>query len=135
MRTVLNGVAGLQGVLESLRKDQAAWQKVMTDLDRRVPNTTAALQAVAAEQAAVRKANWKLIRSRDGDQLYDLAADMGEGHDLAADQPQKVAELVRDYEQWDKQLAAPLWKGVDRGAGLLPPDRPAVRNRAKPPGQ
>ena len=86
-------------------------------------------------QAAVRKANWKLIRSRDGDQLYDLAADMGEGHDLAADQPQKVAELVRDYEQWDKQLAAPLWKGVDRGAGLLPPDRPAVRNRAKPPGQ
>ena len=53
-------------------------------------------------QKAVRRGSWKLVDWRDfetkkdsGWQLYDLAADVGESHDLAAAHPRRVAETER----------------------------------------
>ncbi len=69
-------------------------------------------------QKAVRRGAWKLVDWRDFDkkqesgwQLYDLASDAGEQHDLATSQPQLVAELSRDWEQWNAKNIAPLWHG------------------------
>ncbi len=69
-------------------------------------------------QKAVRKGKWKLVDWRDfatkqdsGWQLYDLAKDMGEKHDLAQAEPQIVAELSAAWEKWNKRNMAPLWHG------------------------
>ena len=50
---------------------------------------------------------WKLIAWFDAKQnrtvrqeLFDLAADPDEQHDMAADQPQKAAQLLRELDEW-----------------------------------
>ncbi len=59
---------------------------------------------------AIRDGRWKLILgrgsggwSKGGDaadvQLYDLAADLGERNNLAADQPERVAAMLKAYEK------------------------------------
>ena len=70
-------------------------------------------------QKAIRQGRWKLLDARDfaaktqsGWQLYDLFTDIGETHDLAAQQPQRVDELRRAWEAWDALNVAPLWRGT-----------------------
>ena len=64
------------------------------------------------QQWAIRKGDMKLVKGpQEPVQLFDLAADVGEQHDLAASKPEVVKELTRDYEAWDSQLMAPRWKG------------------------
>ena len=41
--------------------------------------------------------------------LYDLAADIGESHDLAATQPAEVAHLQAEIASWDQTLVRPQW--------------------------
>ena len=77
-------------------------------------------------QAAIRRGDWKLVRydstlDTPGAQveparppvspfrLYNLADDLGETHDLSAEQPDKARELLAAWEDWDRQLARPLW--------------------------
>lgn len=44
-------------------------------------------------QIAVRQGNWKLIVKNGVSELYDLATDVHEDHNLAAEYPEKLAEL------------------------------------------
>ncbi len=46
------------------------------------------------DQIAVRKGNWKLIVKQGRPELYDLAGDVHEDHDVAPLNPEKVSELV-----------------------------------------
>jgi arylsulfatase A-like enzyme len=69
-------------------------------------------------QKAVRRGQWKLVDWRDHDakknsgwQLYDLARDIGEHDDLAKSQPELVAQLVQEWDQWNAKNIAPLWHG------------------------
>lgn len=69
-------------------------------------------------QKAVRRGQWKLVDWRDFDakknsgwQLYDLASDIGEQHDLASTQPDLVAQLSREWDTWNAKNIAPLWHG------------------------
>ncbi|NCA10313.1 sulfatase, partial [bacterium] len=39
---------------------------------------------------------------------YDLAADVGERHDLAASAPDRVAELKKLYDGWNAEQAEPV---------------------------
>ena len=41
--------------------------------------------------------------------LYNLAKDIGETHDLSAENPEKVKELRAAWEDWSRELARPLW--------------------------
>ncbi|MBD8065964.1 arylsulfatase [Devosia sp. PTR5] len=51
--------------------------------------------------AAVRHGRWKLVRNYPGAwELYDMQTDRTELHDLAADQPDRVAELAALYDEW-----------------------------------
>lgn len=82
------------------------------------------------EQMAIRHGNYKLVqydvRVDDGvsgprgrrkltskvtePRLYDLAADIGEAHDLAEEKPDVAQDLLRRWQAWSSQMAAPLWE-------------------------
>ena len=66
---------------------------------------------------AIRRGDWKLIEFFDtGDrELYDLADDIAERHDLADEKPEKVAELQGLLKTWRKDVGAmiPAGQGAD----------------------
>ena len=82
---------------------------------------------------AIRRGDWKLVKTRDGPLvdvdpsalrdlseagLYNLAEDIGETRNRAAERPDKVKELADLWQQWNRQLAKPLWEprpGFGRG--------------------
>ncbi|MCI0681436.1 MAG: sulfatase [Gemmataceae bacterium] len=85
------------------------------------------------QQMAIRSGNWMLVRydtavesgKKSGKKgkapvsaarLYNLADDIGQTKDLAAEQPDRVRHLQDMWEQWNAQLARPLW-----GAGSKAP--------------
>jgi arylsulfatase A-like enzyme len=62
------------------------------------------------KQSAIRQGNWKLVKlPSQHEQLFDLAADIGERHDLAAQNPDVVKQLDAALRKWDSQLAEPRW--------------------------
>ena len=65
---------------------------------------------------AVADGDLKLVVTKDGKQLFDLASDSGEKKDLAATRPQDVARLSALLAQWQAQTVKPLWgPGSDKG--------------------
>jgi len=53
-------------------------------------------------QRAVRMGDWKLLRMSRKSQLFNLADDIAERHDLAAEKPEKTNELEEAYDRWEK---------------------------------
>ena len=65
---------------------------------------------------AVRMGNWKMVWSGDAPaRLYDLSRDVEEENDLAAAQPQVVAQLKEAWKTWNKKNAAPLFQFKMKG--------------------
>ena len=73
---------------------------------------------------AIRKGDWKLVKTREGPLvdvdpstlrdlsdagLYNLSEDIGETRNRAAERPDKVTELSDLWQQWNRQLAKPSW--------------------------
>ena len=58
---------------------------------------------------AVREGSWKLLINADGSaaELYDLAADRAEAHDLSAEKPDLTKRLAAAALQWWKTLPPP----------------------------
>jgi arylsulfatase A-like enzyme len=56
-------------------------------------------------QKAVRHGNWKYVLDGGIEQLFDLAADMGERKDLAYRHPEEVKDLKRRLAEWEKEMA------------------------------
>jgi arylsulfatase A-like enzyme len=54
-------------------------------------------------QWAVRDGRWKLMQAAESasPELYDLSADIGEQHDLAAEQPERVKQLTALWDEWN----------------------------------
>jgi arylsulfatase len=64
---------------------------------------------------AIRAGNWKLVsRYPDGWELYDLAADRVEAHDVAKQHPDVVATLAAEWDAWAKRANVDPWKGPRR---------------------
>lgn len=67
-------------------------------------------------RTALRHLDWKIIRmsNRRGPEanweLYDLSKDIEEASDLAADEPERLAELVKMWTTLNGQMAAPLFR-------------------------
>ena len=85
---------------------------------------------------AIRRGEWKLVKTRDGPLvdadpsalsdlsgagLYNLAEDIGEMRNRAAERPDKVKELTDLWQQWNRQLAKPLWEPRPSGNPSTPP--------------
>ncbi|MGI8981140.1 MAG: sulfatase family protein [Pirellulaceae bacterium] len=73
------------------------------------------------QQWAVRHGDWKLVVSNEPmnaarkdkpASLFNLAEDISESKDLAADQPEKVKELRALWEKWNAELQPPRWLPV-----------------------
>jgi arylsulfatase A-like enzyme len=61
---------------------------------------------------AMRQGNWKLVQLPGGKpELYDLAADIGEAIDLAAEKPEIVAQLTSAITNWEKGTIPPVFDG------------------------
>jgi arylsulfatase A-like enzyme len=60
-------------------------------------------------QWAIREGDWKLIGLKDHVKLFNLAEDVGEKKDLAAERPDVVKRLRAAYASWDQELAEPMW--------------------------
>jgi len=72
------------------------------------------------KQMAIRQGDWKLVRhdlAAEGGKgvsptrLYHLKNDPGESTDLSEKHPDKVQELQKAWDSWDKNNTAPLWGG------------------------
>lgn len=52
--------------------------------------------------------NWKLIQYFEDDraELYNVARDLGEQRDLAAEQPDRVAAMLKELNAWQKEVGA-----------------------------
>lgn len=60
---------------------------------------------------AMRQGDWKFLRStRDQwTDLYHIGTDRYEQHNLYSNEPHKLNELLRNYNEWKQQQPAPLW--------------------------
>jgi arylsulfatase len=70
---------------------------------------------------ALRQGDWKLrweyaSLGKSDWELFNVAADPSERHDLAAEHPDKVKQLGELWQRWNQQLAKPLW-GPQFGRG------------------
>ncbi|MFC3786634.1 arylsulfatase A-like enzyme [Sphingopyxis italica] len=71
----------------------------------------------SGDYRAVRAGDWKLqvTKRPEKARLYNLAADPTERHDLAASDPQRVAELSAMIEAQNRGMAKPIWPGLVEG--------------------
>jgi arylsulfatase len=61
---------------------------------------------------AVRQGDWKAVAPHRGAwELYDLARDPTEGHDLASRHPDKIQELVTLWQRWADRCG--VWPQAD----------------------
>ena len=66
--------------------------------------------ATTSPVSAVRHGRWKLLEYFEDQrvELYDLQNDLAEGTDLAADQPQRAAQLRQELHAWRASIGAEL---------------------------
>jgi len=71
----------------------------------------------SGDYRAVRVGDWKLqvTKRPEKARLYNLATDPTERHDLAAGDPQRVAELGALIEAQNRGMAKPIWPGLVEG--------------------
>jgi arylsulfatase A-like enzyme len=83
----------------------------------------------ALHRWAVRQGDWKLVRNnREPVALYNLATDIGETNNLAAEQPDRVATIKAAWQRWDAQNKEPLW--TDPRNGMNPAHHAKVQSYA-----
>lgn len=85
---------------------------------------------------AARQGDWKFVHSTEGaespgprqtparDMLFNLAADIGEQHDLAAEQPDKLAALKKLYEAWSAEVDVDFHKLEASSSTPASPNKP-----------
>lgn len=62
------------------------------------------------EAFAVREGNWKWMRTYSNPpELYNLADDLGEARNVAAQHPEIAARLAASAAEWNRGLVRPLW--------------------------
>ncbi|HEX3727845.1 MAG TPA: sulfatase-like hydrolase/transferase, partial [Pirellulales bacterium] len=63
------------------------------------------------QQWAIRQGDFKLLHQpQGGRQLYDLAHDVGEQHNLVTERPELARDLEQAWQKWNSQLMAPRWR-------------------------
>jgi arylsulfatase len=79
---------------------------------------------------AARDAQWKLVAKGPGGkwELYDMAADRTETHNLASAEPAKLAELIAKWEAWAKRADVIPWPHTPQ-YGEAPADAPAKKGK------
>ena len=87
-------------------------------------------------QYAVRQGDWKLSRTHinEATKLFNLANDIGEKNDLAAQEPERVKKLQALWDDWNAKNEPPRW--IDnRWNGDGPGDHKAGKGKNKAGGK
>ena len=60
--------------------------------------------------SAIRSGDWKLIEFANDQhvELFNIAADISEARDLAADQPERAAQLTASLHKWQSDVGAQM---------------------------
>ena len=77
----------------------------------------------AAEQAAVRDGDWKYLKLRANEHLFDVVADPRERADLKARRPEVFARLKADFAAWNATMLAYPADSYSHELGEIFPDR------------
>lgn len=100
-------------------------------------------------QLAIRKGDWKLVKAPNmtrgsagvrgtpttsGAELYNLAQDLSEKHNLAEQEPETVRELAADWNRWNAELVEPAWRPGNPDAGQESAAEPSSKSEANPSG-
>ncbi len=82
-------------------------------------------------QRAVRSGDWKLTDIGNGSQLFNLATDIGEKNNLAAQEADKLKQLEAAYADWNKGNIDPAWGNAKRGGkkANANPDQPKKKKK------
>ena len=86
-------------------------------------------------QYAVRQGDWKLVKPHINDQphLFNLAQDIGERNDLAAQEPERVKKLQALWDAWNARNEPPRW--IDNRWNGDGPTNNAAKAKAKAQGK
>lgn len=85
----------------------------------------------SGQQWAIREGDWKLVRmGNQPDQLYNLAADVGEKNNLADAQPKVAKRLAAALSAWNKELVAPAFLGLELHPKAIAAKKAAARKNA-----
>ena len=78
------------------------------------PHSAIYLRKFDQQRFAVRKGDYKLVilGKNQQPQLYNLANDLGETKNIAAQHPEKIAELEKLRKAWASELIEPVFKGL-----------------------
>jgi arylsulfatase A-like enzyme len=91
----------------------------------------------AGQQHAARVGDWKLVDTRTAaPMLFNLRDDIGEQHDLAAIQPEKLKELQAAFAEWEKGTQPAKWVRQDQRnaeAGGKLKSEPSTQNPRRRP--
>ncbi len=91
-----------------VRFDGTSLASVLTDPKAELPERTLFVHSQRIEnpvpwrKCAVMTKRWRLI---NGQELYDIAADPGQKHDVAAEHPDVVRSLRRAYQRWYEDIS------------------------------
>ncbi|MFR9651787.1 MAG: sulfatase-like hydrolase/transferase [Rikenellaceae bacterium] len=79
--------------------------------DKGNPHTTLFWRVIGGKEYAVRKGDYKLVKTYYDDnlQLYNVKEDMIERVNIAAANPDIVKDMAADYKAWNAQLMTPRW--------------------------
>ncbi len=85
--------------------------------DRSQPHETIYIRIIM-RGAAFRQGDWKVVRlPHRAPELYNLANDPGEMHNLAASEPERVNQMLRALHNWEASLERnPMWISEPRWA-------------------
>jgi arylsulfatase len=71
--------------------------------------------------AAIRSGRWKLVREYEGPwELYDLSIDRSESNNLAADDPERVADLAARWQAWADEVGVIPYGDVLAARAAMP---------------
>lgn len=103
MDLTATALAAAQATMDPAAQDGIDLMPLLTETDAKPGPRTFYWRA--GPRAALRHGDWKIVR--DGGrpqarswQLFNLAQDMSEQNDLAAQQPERLADLVARWEKW-----------------------------------
>ena len=91
---------------------------------RQEPPHEALFWRMGNQKAAALVGDWKMVVDRGEPMLFNIARDPSEQHDLASQQPQKLAELQAAWDKWNQKNIEPRWTQPPR-------PRPGPRNSGK----
>jgi len=103
-------VAGLNED-KSLKLDGINLLPYLNGSKQETPHEALYWRVANGEEFAVRKGNYKLIKSayKNKTLLFDLSKDEMEINDISKEQPIIFEEMLRLYEKWDNTLDEPRW--------------------------